>query len=544
VAVVDQLRSRVSAALSALAGRAAPRAVAAPMAPGAPPTQSAQAALAISSMDPNKVLWNEPGRISTDRAYRAHEFITWQGWYEWSAGWNPRRVAEAVMMHIRGWPYMSSSLARHVMKYPPIFGAMKQRMAPSLRSTWTIKGSSRAPGRYAVEDLRRVWRDQFRYGYGDTLRTLCTMGGQWYHVTWDYDTGRGVEMPRIKRWPWEATMWRGASPSFPGGWYAMTVDSGFVRMTPGDGKWIYLSHSERAHEMGAVIALGTTFVSGELARRDEAGLSEAAGRAAPYVELKAGVAVDDPIGLAVQAFVEEFGLTRIGGMLPEGNKLLPFQIVSDTDFFKNFTAEQMLFTGLVILGQVNTLGQGPAGVYQNLGGLTVAESLVDEDLEATIRGWQQLVRAYCEINGQAFEDAEGNEIITLTSERYADRSAKAKAEAERAGLLATTVAAQVAVFDVTQDDVDDAAARMSTPTMKLKTPEGATDGGDGVPGLAPSLTELHGALSALNELHGRGGDGPEAYDDADGENADHRAAGGGREEAGPAQARPFGPAVA
>ena len=444
---------------------APPRAVSAPMAPASGPAAGNSAA--FLSMDPNRALWNRPGQTSTDRAYRAHEFVTWQGWYEWAAGWNPRRVSEAVTMHLRGWPYMSASLARHVMKYPPIYGAAKQRFAPSLRSTWKIKGSDRAPGRYAVEDLRRVWRDQFRYTYGDTLRTLCTMGGQWYHTHWTYDARRGVELPQIKRWPWEAAMWRGASPSFPGGWYAMTVDSGFVRMTPGDGKWIYLSHSERSHEMGAVLALGMTFVSGELARRDEAGLSEAAGRSAPYVELKEGVKVDDEIGLAVQGFVEEFGLTRIGGVLPAGNKLLPFQITSDTDFFKNFTGEQLLFVGLVILGQVNTLGQGPAGVYQNLGGLTVAESLVDEDLEATVRGWQQLARAYCEINGQDFEDDEGNELITLTAERYAGRDAKAKSAAERATLLANTVAAQVAVFELTQDEVDDQAEELSTPTHKL-----------------------------------------------------------------------------
>lgn len=489
MATADALRSRLSGALSRLSSVAAPRVVASPMAPGpAMPPPSAQAALA--SMDPNKALWNTPGRTSTDSAYRRHEFVTWQGWYEWTAGWNPRRVGEAVTMHLRGWPYMSQSLARHVVKYPPIYGALKQRMAPSLRTTWTINGPDVAPGRYAVEDLRRVWRDQFRYSYGDSLRTMCTMGGQWYHTHWELDAKRGVEIPRIKRWPWEASMWRGSSPSFPGGWYAMTVDSGFVRMTPGDGKWIYLSQSERSHEMGAVLALGTTFVSGELARRDEAGLSEAAGRAAPYVELKAGVQVDDEIGLAVQDFVAEFGLTRQGGVLPEGNKLEGFQIVSDTDFFKNFTAEQMLFVGLVILGQVNTLGQGPAGVYQNLGGLTVAESLIDEDLEATIRGWQQLARAYCEINGQDFEDAEGNELITLTGERYADRGAKAKAEAERATLLANVVTAQVACFDVKQPDVDAMAKKLSTPTMRLKPNADPTTAGAPDASPPPNLAQL------------------------------------------------------
>jgi hypothetical protein len=418
------------------------------------------------TIDSNTPLWNLPGQTSTDAMYRRHKFTTFQGWYHWPDGWNPKRTRDAVTMHVKGWPYFSAALCRDLPKYPPIFGALKQRFAPSLRATWLIKGPTRAPGRYAVEDLRRVWREQFRPDYADTLRTLALMGGQWIQVWWEYDAVTGVERPRLERWPWEACIWRGASPAFPGGWYALTVDSGIVRMVNGDGHWLYVAHSNRAHEMGAVIALGTTFVTGELARRDEAGLSEAAGRAAPYVELREGVQVQDEIGLAVQEFVEEFGLARTGGVLPNGNKLLPFQIVSDTDFFKNFTQEQLTFVLLVIVGQLGTSG-APTAVYQNLSSLTVAESLVDEDQEATQRAWQALARAYCEINGQDFEDSDGTELIQLVGERYADANAKAEASTKRAIQLATWAEAAAKVFELAQSDVDEMAAELSTPTRKL-----------------------------------------------------------------------------
>jgi hypothetical protein len=422
------------------------------------------------TIDSNTPLWNLPGQTSTDAMYRRHKFTTFQGWYHWPDGWNPKRTRDAVTMHVKGWPYFSAALCRDLPKYPPIFGALKQRFAPSLRATWLIKGPTRAPGRYAVEDLRRVWREQFRPDYADTLRTLALMGGQWIQVWWEYDAATGVERPRLERWPWEACIWRGASPAFPGGWYALTVDSGIVRMVPGDGHWLYVAHSNRAHEMGAVIALGTTFVTGELARRDEAGLSEAAGRAAPYVELREGVQVQDEIGLAVQEFVEEFGLARTGGVLPNGNKLLPFQITSDTDFFKNFTQEQLTFVLLVIVGQLGTSG-APSAVYQNLSSLTVAESLVDEDQEATQRAWQALARAYCEINGQDFEDSDGTELIQLVGERYADANAKAEASTKRATSFAMTVKAwRDAGLKPTQDNVDALAAECSTFTVELGPP--------------------------------------------------------------------------
>jgi hypothetical protein len=479
--------------LAGAASRLASSPVAAPPSPAAPARAGAGNATIVTrleSMDPNRNLWARANRTSTDAAYRRHEFETWQGWYHWPDGWSPKRARDAMRMHLKGWPYMSVALSRDLPQYPPIFGALKQRFAPSLRTTWRIDGPTRAPGRYAVEDLRRVWREQFRPDYADTLRTLALMGGQWIHVHWELDPVRGVELPRLKPWPWEAAIWRGASPASPGGWYAMTVDSGMVRMVPGDGHWLYLANGSRAHEMGAVIALGTTFVSGELGRRDEAGLSEAAGRAAPWAELPEGVKVDDEIGLAVQSFVEEFGLARVGGVVPFGTKLNGYQIVSNTDFFKNFTLEQLTFCALVILGQVSTFAAPNAGVYQNLGGATVAESLVDEDSEATIRGWQQLARAYCEINGQDFEDAEGNELIQLVGERYADAGAKAKAKAERATLLANTLAAQVEVFEVKQTDVDALAADLSTPTMKLKPKAAPPPGGGGLGSIGSTPPDL------------------------------------------------------
>jgi hypothetical protein len=486
MAALDSLRVRLARGLAALAVRAHPGTSSGPTASTltSPPSRWSNFA-GLEALDSNRGLWNMAGETSTDPQYLRHRFRTWQGWYQWADGWSPKRAREAVTMHIRGWPYMSAAIARDVVKYPPIFGAIKKRCAPSLRTLWRVEGPDRAPGRYAVEDLRRTWRD-WREHYSDSLRTMALMGGQWGQVWWELDVKRGVEIPRIERWPWEASMWRAESPAFPGGWYAMTVDSGFVRMTPGDGHWIYFSHGARSHEMGAVIALATTFVAGELGRRDEAGLSEAAGRVGPLAVLPQGVKVLDEIGQAVQAFIEDFGLARVGGVLPFGTEVKPFEVVSDTDFFKNLTAEQLLYVGLVVLGQAGALLPGTGGVYKNIDSFSVDEALVDEDMEATIRGWGQLGRAYCEINGQESEDSDGEPLVHLVGERYADRGVKAKAITERATLLANWATAATLVFDVKQADVDAMAVDLSTPTMKLK-PKPATPPPGAPPALPPPV---------------------------------------------------------
>jgi hypothetical protein len=483
---LDSLRSRVAGALGAMAMRAAPRPMASSLAP-TPPGSRWVNFNGLEHLDSNIGLWNTAGQVSSDEQYLRHRFRTWQGWYQWADGWSPKRAREAVTMHIKGWPYMSAAIARDMVKYPPVFGALKKRCAPSLRTTWRIEGPDRAQGRYAVEDLRVAWRD-FREHYADTLRTMALMGGQWAQVWWELDPKRGVEIPRIERWPWEACMWRAESPAFPGGWYAMSVDSGFVRMTPGDGHWLYFSQGFRSHEMGAVIALATTFVAGELGRRDEAGLSEAAGRVGPLAILPDGVKITDPIGEAVQLFVENFGLARVGGVLPHGTELKPFEVVSDTDFFKNLTQEQLLYVGLVVLGQAGALLPGTQGVYRPLESFSVDEALVDEDLEATCRGMGQLCRAYCEINGQDSEDSAGEPLIQLVGERFADRSMKAKSEAEKGTLLADWAIAATQAFDVQQGDVDVMAGKLSTPTMKIKpAPKTPPALPGGAPGGAPAL---------------------------------------------------------
>jgi hypothetical protein len=395
-----------------------------------------------------------------DEKYLRHEFTTWQGWTDFSKGWTPQEAREAVEAHIKGWPYMSASLARHLPRLALILGALTQRTAPPLRTTWRQE-ASRGP-KYAITDLGEIWKRQWRPGYEEKLRDMAILGGSVMHVHWVPDIASGFERPVLKRWPHEAMFWRAASPAFAGGWYALTADSGLVRMTPGDGHWIFLAHGERWHEFGAILALGELFVAGKLAERDEAGLSEAAGRASPVAELPEGFKIEDEIGKSVQKMVAGLGRARTGAVIPHGTKLDGFEISSDTSFFDRYGGRQLLKVALAILGQSTSLSPGANGVYQPIASWSVADALNDKDHEATTRGWDEgLVRPYLDLNAITSD-------VHLVGERYADAGAKATAEGARATLLASTVKAQRdAGLAPTQTDVNDLARRLSTPTLLL-----------------------------------------------------------------------------
>ena len=405
---------------------------------------------------------SEPGKVSKDEQYLAHEFQTYQGWYHWADGWSPERIREAVRSHLKGSPYQSAALARSIMQSSIIMGATVQRCAPCLRTKWRVTGPTRAPGRFAVEDLQTTWDEQFRPNYEEFLRDLAIMGGEWIHVHWQLDTQRGVQMPRLKRWPWEAAIWRGAAPGFPGGWYANTTSDGLVRMVPGDGHWLYLAHGQRSHEMGAIVALGNLFYSDSMGDRDEAGLSEGAGRSALWAELPPGVKVTDAQGQHVADAVAELGIARTGGVGPAGTKVTPVQFVSDTSFFKDYLAKHLVKVGLAVLGHPGSIAASAGGVYNPIAlALGVAEALVDKDHEATERAWQQLATAYEQINA----NPAGTKLV---GERYADRNALADQNAKRVQALATTVMMlRQAGIVVTQDDVNAMAEDMSTRAFTL-----------------------------------------------------------------------------
>jgi hypothetical protein len=224
-------------------------------------------------------------------------------------------------------------------------------------------------------------------------------------------------------------------------------------MQHGDGKWAMIGNGERPHELGAIVALGLTYVAGELERRDRANLSEGAGRAAPVATLPEGLPIDSEVGKAVTNVVANIGRGRNGAVLPGGTTLEPFSISSDTSFFKEALQDELVMVAFALLGQSGTLTSGGGGVYTAPVFQGVAESLVDADIEGTIRGFTTgVAKPLTEINYPGVE-------TPLLVASNPDRFSRAEGVGKRTQQFHEIVAKEKANgFDVTQDRVDSLAS--------------------------------------------------------------------------------------
>ena len=317
--------------------------------------------------------------VRNDAAHLGHEYQTWQG-FPFSSGWTPPEGRDAVDLHDTGTFFRSSVLGTDAKRHAAIMGALRQRRAPSEGLSWRFEGSSRAPGRFAVEDAETIWETGVKPFLGEILDGLAMMGFCVLHHPWRIDA-RGLLMPRVRVWQHAAITWEEESETGPAGFYAWTTE-GKVWIEHGAGLWTVVGKGTRPFLDGAVRAVWSEYIGGGLAWRDRLARSAAAGRAAPIAELREGVAVEDEIGKSVQKMVAQIGLPQRGGVVPNGTKVQAFSLdASDNGYFTALEADQLQRIALAILGQSGTLAKDGKVYTSPLFG-DVAEYLVESDVGA------------------------------------------------------------------------------------------------------------------------------------------------------------------
>src|SRR6185503_2757336 len=102
-----------------------------------------------------------------------------------------------------------------------------------------------------------------------------------------------------------------------------------------DGHWTVIApwgdKSHPSHLMGAVRALGLTWMKGSFADRDEASYSDTHGRPKPVGKLPAGKSAHSPEGQELAAMVRGLGRPGSGGLYPDGADVKMLEATAKTE---------------------------------------------------------------------------------------------------------------------------------------------------------------------------------------------------------------------
>jgi hypothetical protein len=382
--------------------------------------------------------------VSTDETYLRHEFTTWQSLYAVIAGWNVTTVRGAIAGHDTGSSFaLSCALAVVASRYPPIFGALRQRKAPPLGLNRETFGGERGPGGLARAGFARLMRS-IEPLFGDVFSDHAMLGFQVLQHVWAPSPDASILEPRTNLWPCSCVWLNPRSRLLE----AITQD-GRVPIVNGDAHWSIVGTGERPFLNGAIRALGETWAGARYAERDEEALSAYLGRLCPIGILPEKMMPGSKEGEVFKASVKDLGEAQSGGIFPFGSAIttLPNVDAGAAALFSSMLERRGRACVISLLGTDGTVSKGSPGVYTPLAAYDVAFAVAREDTAHAAAAFSRLGQAYGAINyGLNEEESPGYrwllpdpteaERLAALAKRYQDAAAIVKAERE-AGLNVT-----------------------------------------------------------------------------------------------------------
>jgi hypothetical protein len=422
----------------------------------------------------------------------------------WASGWTPTSARAAVDAHKLGQFTWTYQLAIDCTSYPPIKAALDQRLAEPEALPWAIEGSTRAPGRFETEAAVELWEEDLQPLVRSTLRDHALLGmAVWQHpIVWD-DVFERFTVSSVEWWPLSAVVYLpfGWLDDLRPGYYAINNLGERIRLPkPGttDGHWTVLGEGNVPHLDGAICALDVSFTKGQLARRAEANLSDAIGRASVVGELPPDVNINSPEGKDMLAMLRDLGSKIRVGIHMSKARVYPFEIATQTgELFPQLLEGDARHVAWALLGVDATLGRGE-NVYNDPTLQSVPQHLKRRDVGTVERGASNLFAAISALNqGERAQpprlvghlpDAEQDARRESVQKRRAADDAHLRAEVDRlATFSATLAAARAAGFTVDQQYVEELAAIIIPMLPVPQLPAGAqvTSEAPKIPALSP-----------------------------------------------------------
>lgn len=408
----------------------------------------------------------------------------------WAGDWTIERMREAITWHDRGRFRESNLAAEKVTQHAPVFAALKNRVAPTVRFPRSVKGGSRGLDRIVREEAEALFKGSGAAlgpsfpSLRETVRTLAMLGFQWWQTAWVPTADGSQVVPQTQAWPSYAVR----RDPLTGKWYATTNEESEVEISPDDPRWTLVggdAHDPNARPWldGAIRAIGREFVDGAFAANDRSEYSDNHGQPKPIATLPEGMKVGgalDADGNAIksegdQVFesLQDLADSRSGAVFPYGTE---FEMLASTvgaaQVFKDILGDVSTNVALAILGTDGTMKAGSGGVYSSPQFGSVAESRVADDVEAICRGATQILERW-RLRNYAGSKVPLEAVIEMPD---TERDARTKSISERRAALVVAIKAERdAGCEVTQERVNELAAELdlTAPTLPAAPPPGA-----------------------------------------------------------------------
>lgn len=374
-----------------------------------------------------------------------------------AGSWTVERMRRAIQAHDNGYFAESYAAAEKVTQWAIPFGAIEQRLSPSLRFPRVVEGGTEgldAIARREAEALFVGSEDELAPAFPSAWWTLwnhAMMGFCWWQTVFEPTPNGSMLLPRTTIWPSESTYFDEGRNT----WVAITLEEGLVDIDPRDPRWTLIGEGDKPWLSGGIRAIGNEFVEAIFTKDERASYSDEHGRPKPFLTLPAGIKIESEEGKAAFEALKIFYESEAGAVFQEGTKLDKMESSPNTAMLmKDILELAGVYVAIVVLGTDGTMNKGTGGVYTSPTFEGVAASRVAADVKVLQRGANRVLSAWRDLNytGLTVRPRAIFKVPDL------DRDARTKSYADRMKALHETIKAERDNgCEVTQERVNDLA---------------------------------------------------------------------------------------
>lgn len=385
------------------------------------------------------------------------------GGYTWGCGWTVERARRAIELHDnQGCFHESYAASEKVTQWSRIFGALEQRIAPTLRLPRAVEGAMEGLDGLVRKEAEELFVGEERElgsafpSLAGTVRLHAMMGFCWWQTSWRASPDASTVVPKTEIWPVSATRWDQARRT----WVALTQEEGAVDIDPEDPRWTLVADGDRPWLSGAIRPISPEYMEAMFSKDDRADYADQHGRPKPVGILPDGISVEDEVGQAAQQAMEQFREPEASAIFPHGMNVQQFPPSAEVAaLFKDIIEDDAAGVAIALLGTDGTMSKGTGGVYSSPIFSGVAEARVAADVTVVKRAAQQVIARW---RARNYPTAATPKATIWMPD--SDRDMRTKSLAERLLLLHKIIDVEAANgFTVTQGRVNDLAKRLDVP---------------------------------------------------------------------------------